>query len=287
MRLDNAFPASLACGRERAAEERTLPGPIITLTTDFGLNDHLVGAMKGVILKINPEARLVDITHNVAAYDVLDAAITIAQAYSYFPSRTIHVVVVDPGVGTERRPILLAAGEQYFVAPDNGVLSLVLAREPGARARHITARQYFLEPTSRTFHGRDIFSPAAAWLSKTWQPESFGEEVTDCARLSLPEPRADGTQVQGVILRADNFGNLLTNLTPQNVPRLGAPGARFKLRAGPAEITRLAETFSGGLPAEAALVLGSSGLYEIFINRGDAARTLGLARGSPITLEFL
>jgi S-adenosylmethionine hydrolase len=264
-----------------------LPAPIITLTTDFGRNDHLVGAMKGVILKINPEARIVDITHGVAAYDILDGALTIAQAYPYYPARTIHVVVVDPGVGTERRPILLSAAEQFFIAPDNGVLSLAIARDPAATVRHIAAGHYFLEPTSRTFHGRDIFSPVAAWLSKTWQPENFGEEITDYARLSLPEPQAEGNRIRGVILRADNFGNLLTNLTPENAPQLRAPGARFRLRAGQAEITRLVETFGEGAPDEPGLVLGSSGFYEIFINRNDAARKLSLARGSSITLEFL
>ncbi len=264
-----------------------MPGPIITLTSDFSLGDHLVGAMKGVILKINPEARIVDITHSVAAYDVLDGALTIAQAYPYYPARTIHVVVVDPGVGTERRPILVSAAEQYFIAPDNGVLSLVIERDAAAKVRHITARRYFLEPTSRTFHGRDVFSPVAAWLSKSWQPENFGEEISDCVRLSLPKPQAEGGLLRGVILRADSFGNLLTNFTPENAPRLRAPGTRFRLRAGSAEITRLAGTFGEGATDEPGLVLGSSGFYEIFIHRGHAARTLSLAPGASITLEFL
>jgi S-adenosyl-L-methionine hydrolase (adenosine-forming) len=267
--------------------ERNLAGPIITLTTDFGLEDHLVGTMKGVILKINPEARIVDITHGVAAYDLLDAAITIGQAYRYYPARTIHVVVVDPGVGTLRRPLLVSAAEQYFIAPDNGVLSLVYEREPAVVVRHVTAGQYFLAPTSQTFHGRDIFSPVAAWLSRTWQQENFGPEVSDYARLSLPQPRTEKNAVKGVILRADRFGNLLTNLTPENVPLLRGRETRFRLRAGAAEITRLAETFAEGPGDEPALVLGSSGFYEIFIHRGDAARKLALGPGSEITLEFV
>jgi S-adenosyl-L-methionine hydrolase (adenosine-forming) len=267
--------------------ERNLAGAIITLTTDFGLEDHLVGTMKGVILTINPEARIVDITHRVAAYDLLDAALTIAQAYRYYPARTIHVVVVDPGVGTLRRPLLASAAEQYFIAPDNGVLSLVYDREPAAIVRHVTAQQYFLAPSSHTFHGRDVFSPVAAWLSRTWQPESFGAEVADYARLSLPQPRTEKNAVKGEILRADSFGNLLTNLTPENVPRLRGHGTRFRLCAGAAEITRLAETFAEGAGGEPALVLGSGGFYEIFINRGDAARTLALGPGSEISLEFL
>jgi S-adenosylmethionine hydrolase len=134
-----------------------LARPIITLTTDYGTSDHLVGTMKGVILGINPEAEIVDITHSIAPYDVLDAALTINQASRYFPNRTIHVVVVDPGVGTARRPLLVTAGTQFYIAPDNGVLSLVYEREKESiTARHITADHYFLRPISNTFHGRDI-----------------------------------------------------------------------------------------------------------------------------------
>jgi len=263
-----------------------LAGPIITLTTDFGLDDHLVGAMKGVILRINPEARIVDITHRVAAYDLFDAAITIAQAYRYYPACTIHVVVVDPGVGTPRRPILATAGEQFFIAPDNGVLSLIYEREPAVVVRHLNASHYFLDSPSPTFHGRDVFSPVAAWLSRTLQPESFGVEIADYARLALPQPQIEHNAVKGVILRRDNFGNLLTNLTPENVPQLQERAARFRLHAGSAVITRLAETFAEGAGDEPALVLGSSGFYEIFINRGDAARKLALGPGSEIRIEF-
>ncbi len=139
-----------------------MPNAIITLTTDYGTNDHLVGTLKGVILKINPEATIVDITHNVAPFDLLDAALAIGSAYSYFPPRTIHVVIVDPGVGTERRPLLVTAENQYFVAPDNGVLSVIYEREENVVARNVTAAHYFLQPVSKTFHGRDIFAPIAA-----------------------------------------------------------------------------------------------------------------------------
>jgi hypothetical protein len=155
-----------------------LARPIITLTTDYGTSDHLVGTMKGVILGINPEAEIVDITHSIAPYDVLDAALTINQASRYFPNRTIHIVVVDPGVGTARRPLLVTAGTQFYIAPDNGVLSLVYEREKESiTARHITADHYFLRPISNTFHGRDIFAPVGGALSKTWQTASFGDQI--------------------------------------------------------------------------------------------------------------
>jgi S-adenosylmethionine hydrolase len=138
--------------------------PVITLTTDFGLSDHFVGVMKGVILGIEPAAQIVDISHGVQPYQIVDGAFTIAQAYRYFPKKTIHVVVVDPGVGSARRPLLAEMGGQYFVAPDNGVLSMVFAREK-PKVRHITNERYFLHPLSRTFHGRDVFSPVAAHLA--------------------------------------------------------------------------------------------------------------------------
>ena len=173
--------------------------PLITLTTDFGLNDHFVGTIKGVILDIVPEAEIVDICHAVQAFDVLDGALTIAQAYSYFPNGTVHMVVVDPGVGTARRPILLSTGRHYFVAPDNGVLSLVYAREERLQVRHIDAAHYYRQPVSNTFHARDIFAPVAAYLAKGVEVAKFGEEITDFVRFNAPKPKAtDGKTLRGV-----------------------------------------------------------------------------------------
>ena len=163
-----------------------MPHPrVITLTSDFGLADHFVGVMRGVILRINPEARLVDISHEVDSYDILDGAFTLAQSYRFFPPGTIHLVVVDPGVGSARRPILVTAPSAQFVAPDNGVLSMIYEREPDAQVRHITRERYFLRPVSNTFHGRDIFAPVAGWLSKGVEPGEFGKVVTDYVRLAL------------------------------------------------------------------------------------------------------
>jgi S-adenosylmethionine hydrolase len=262
-----------------------LADPIITLTTDFGTSDHLVGAMKGVILNINPAARIVDLNHSVVPYDILDGALSLGNAYKYFPSRTIHLVVVDPGVGTERRPILVSGEKQFFIAPDNGVLSMVYERE-ACTVRQITAEHYFLNPVSPTFHGRDVFAPTAAWLSKAFQTEAFGDVVTDFVRFTLPKAKSEGKTVKGVVLRADTFGNLMTNLTAQEIPIGALDGGPIKLVVNGKPVLRFAQMFASGNPGEPIAVLGSSGFVEIVVNRGSAARTLGANRGAEVTLDL-
>ncbi|MBI1750577.1 MAG: SAM-dependent chlorinase/fluorinase [Acidobacteria bacterium] len=257
--------------------------PIITLTTDYGTSDHLVGVMKGTILKINPETTIVDISHSVMPFDILDGALTIGQAYRHFPPKTIHVVVVDPGVGSQRRPILVTGDQHYFVAPDNGVLSMVYECEPKVTVRHITAEHYFLNPVSNTFHGRDIFGPVAAWLGKNWQTPSFGEEVSDYVRFSLPKPKVANNTIKGVVLKVDNFGNLITNLTPEDVPQVVA-GTNFKITVGAREIDKLAQTYAHGAPGEVLALIGSSGFLEISVNKGHAARALSMQRGAEVTI---
>ena len=186
---------------------------IVTFTTDFGLSDAFVGIMHGVVLNIHPETTVVDICHAVASYDLMDGAWTIAQSYRFFPARTVHVVIVDPGVGSERRPIIVETENHVFVAPDNGVLSMVEAREPKFVVRHVTAERYFLQPVSRTFHGRDIFAPIAGWLSKGVAPSEFGPEITDYVRLALPQVEHVGeNSLRGAVLKVDKFGNLITNI---------------------------------------------------------------------------
>ena len=261
-----------------------MPDPIITLTTDFGTSDHLVGSMKGAILNVNPAARIVDLNHNVVPFDVLDGALSIANSYRYFPPRTIHLVIVDPGVGTERRPLLVSGEKQFFIAPDNGVLSVILERE-SCTVRHITAQHYFLNPVSPTFHGRDIFSPVAGWLSKAFQTEAFGEVITDHTRFALPKAKTDGLAVKGVVLRVDAFGNLMTNLTAQDLPATAAASGKIKMAVNGKVVHKFATTFASGNPGEPIAVLGSAGYVEIAVNRGNAARTLGANRGSEVTLE--
>ena len=262
--------------------------PIVTLTTDFGLNDHFVGAMKGVILNIAPDAEIVDINHSVQAFDVLDGALTIAQSYSYFPSGTIHVVVVDPGVGTARRPILLSTEKHYFVAPDNGVLSMICAREERIRVRHITMEHYFLQPVSSTFHGRDVFSPVAGWLAKGVDGAKFGEEISDYVRFNAPKPKAvDATTFRGVILKVDRFGNLITNFTPQDVPALfQATPPAFKIVVGKREITEVHQNYSEGEPNELFGILGSMGYLEIAANRAAASQLAGIGKGTEVSVVF-
>jgi hypothetical protein len=256
------------------------------LTTDFGLNDHFIGTMKGVILGIAPEAEIVDICHAVQAFDVLDGALAIAQAYSYFPTGTVHVVVVDPGVGTARRPILLNTGPHYFVAPDNGVLSLIYAREERLQVRHITAEHYYLQPVSTTFHARDIFSPVAAYLAKGVEVAKFGEEITDFVRFNAPKPKpVDAHTMRGVVLRVDRFGNLVTNFTPQDVPALfQADPPSFKIVVGKREITEMRSNYAEGVPNEVFGILGSMGYLELSANRAPAAQLIGAGKGSEVNV---
>lgn len=261
-----------------------MTNPIITLTTDYGTNDHLVGVLKGVILKINPDANIVDITHNVAAYDLLDGALAISSAYPYFPPRTIHMVVVDPGVGTERRPILVSGQNQYFIAPDNGVLSGVYEREQNFVVRHLTAEHYFLQPVSKTFHGRDVFAAVAGWLSKNWQPASMGEEITDFKRFAIPRPKEADGMLKGAVLKVDSFGNLITNFRQEDLPAQALEKSALNLQIGGHAVTRLVPTFGAGNANEAIAYIGSGGYLEIGVNKGNAARSLGIGRGAPVLL---
>jgi S-adenosylmethionine hydrolase len=263
-----------------------LSNPVITLTTDYGTSDHLVGVLKGVILRIVPNAMLVDINHHVVPFDLLDGALSVAAAYRYFPARTVHLVVVDPGVGTARRPILVSADQFYFVAPDNGVLSLIYEREPAAVVRHITAEHYFLNPVSSTFHGRDIFAPVAAWVAKTYQTEAMGEEITDHVRFILPRPKEAGGARKGLVLRVDAFGNLMTNFTAEDLPEGAGANGKISLQVGGKRIEKLAQTFALGAAGEPVAIVGSSGFLEIAVNKGHAARALGVNRGAEVILEI-
>ena len=261
-----------------------MPNAIITLTTDYGTNDHLVGTLKGVILKINPEATIVDITHSVAPFDLLDGALSIGSAYAYFPARTIHVVVVDPGVGTERRPLLVTANNQYYVAPDNGVLSMIFEREEDTVVRHITAEHYYLQPVSKTFHGRDIFAPVAAWLSKGWQTASMGEEITDFKKFAMPKPKSADGVVKGIVMRVDAFGNLITNFRVEDLPESALTNGELNLQVGTQAVSRMVPTFASGNAGEPVAYVGSSGFVEIAVNKGNASRTLSIGRGTAVVL---
>ncbi len=255
---------------------------LITLTTDFGLHDPFVGIMKGVILSINPEARLVDVAHQVKSFDVVDGALALIQSYPYFPSGTIHVVVVDPGVGSERRPILVATPTCHFVGPDNGVFSLVYERERAFEVRHVTVERYFLKPVSQTFHGRDIFAPVAAWLSTGLAPETFGGLITDYVQVPLMKPeRISAGVTRGEVLRVDKFGNLITNFSPAHLPQQG----RFRLVVKGYRVTRLVSSYAEGRGNGMVAIVGSTGFVEIAACQASAAEVLGAGKGTEIILE--
>lgn len=244
--------------------------------------------MKGVILDIVPEAAIVDVTHAIQAYDVLDGAIAISQTYSYFPTGTVHMVVVDPGVGTTRRPIIASSDGYHFVAPDNGVLSMVYAKEERIHVRHVTSDHYFRQPVSSTFHGRDVFAPVAAYLAKMVDSHKFGDEIEDYVKFAAPRPKVvSENRLRAVVLKVDRFGNLITNLTPQDAPNLfGADPSPFKIVVGSKEITEIHSNYAEGSPGEVFGILGSMGYLEIVANRAPAAQLTGAGKGAEVSIFF-
>jgi hypothetical protein len=253
--------------------------PILTLTTDFGLSDHYVGVMKGVILGICPGAQLVDIGHQVGRYTISEGAFMIAQAYRYFPAGTVHVVVVDPGVGSPRRPILVEAAEQYFVGPDNGVFGMIFAREQH-QVRFIQNRRYMLPLLSHTFHGRDIFAPVGAHIAAGVAPSLIGELTESYIRPSFenPRPKGEGTWL-GEILKIDHFGNVVTNFRAQDFPAIQV------LTIGTEQIRRLVRSYAEAERGELVAIAGSSGYLEVSLNRGSAAEKIGCHAGDPCQLR--
>ncbi len=258
---------------------------IITLTTDFGLADGYVGTMKGVILGIAPTATIVDISHGIPPQDVREAAYTLYAAYPYFPQGAIHVVVVDPGVGSERRGIALRTPQATFVAPDNGVLSYVVAGERVEQIVHLTNPGYHLSPVSRTFHGRDIFAPAAAHLARGIPLTELGQPLTEIVAFPLPQPqvRPDGAIV-GQIIHVDRFGNLITSITATDLADyslLGASVIEIKGQTIRDIASNYAEVATGKLLA----LVGSSDHLEIAVSGGSASQTLEAKGGDEVLLR--
>ncbi|MBN1120267.1 MAG: SAM-dependent chlorinase/fluorinase [Anaerolineae bacterium] len=278
--------------------------PIITLLTDFGERDGYVGTMKGVIVGIVPHARLIDISHQVDPQDVRQAASILAEAYAYFPAHTVHLVVVDPGVGSDRRPVALKTPGGTFVAPDNGVLTLVRRREPAASACVLNNPDYWLPEPSRTFHGRDIFSPVAAHLASGVPLDELGTPVTDLVELPLAEPVIASGSIRGEVFRIDHFGNILTNITdlrwvddhtaacyptglgsdPGEPVYFDARSAR--VTCGPHTINGLSQTYSQVSIGQVLSLIGSSGELEISINQGNAQEKLRVGVGDLVTIYF-
>ncbi len=261
---------------------------IITLLTDFGTEDYFVAAMKGTILTRSPKSVLVDITHAISPQDVRAAAFTLSAAYHCFPAGSIHLAVVDPGVGSDRRPILVEAAAHLFVGPDNGLFSLVLDQAPGSRIRHLTNTAYFLPNPSSTFHGRDIFAPVAAALAEGILPEDLGPTIHDPVRFEMMryEAMADGTLI-GRIIHVDHFGNCVTNL-PSNRLLPWSAARRFYLGVKEFQIRKLAVSYAEGSsqPDMPLLVCGSAGFLEISLQSASAARVMGISAGEPVRLVW-
>jgi len=256
--------------------------PTLTLTTDFGLSDHFVGTMKGVILAICPEAQIVDISHDVTPFEIGEGAYLIAQAYRYFPKKTVHVVVVDPGVGTARRPVVMEAAGQYFVAPDNGVLGMVQAREERAKFRATTNAKYFLKEVSTTFHGRDIFAPVGAHLAAGVLAGRLGKPIEDFFKPGFDKPHREGKRTwMGRILRIDRFGNVITNF---HADEFDLALHRFQLAFGPVEVTAVAKNYAEHGSGELFAIKGSSGYYEVSMSQGSAAKKIGCEVGAAVEL---
>jgi hypothetical protein len=256
--------------------------PILTLTTDFGLTDHFAGTMKGVILSICPAARIVDISHGVTPFEIAEGAYLIAQAWRYFPKKTVHVVVVDPGVGTARRPILVEAGGQFFLGPDNGVLSMVYLHEK-CKVRHVTNEKYFRHPVSQTFHGRDIFAPVGAHLAAGVPPARMGKLMRDYLKPEFEKPHRAGKRTWiGRILKIDRFGNIVTSFHVNDFGDLEA--RNFTLALGPQAVTVLARNYAQCGAGELFLILGSSGYYEVSMSQDSAAKLVKCAPGAAIEL---
>ena len=251
--------------------------PIITLTTDFGLRDPFVGIMKGVILGICAEARLVDLTHEVAPQDILEGALVLESSARFFPAGSVHLVVVDPGVGGPRRPLALSAGGQHFVGPDNGLFTFALAGGAWS-AVALLVEAYRLPEVSGSFHGRDIFAPAAAYLASGVSLGELGPPVTDPVRLDLPAARKEGEDLVGEIIGVDHFGNLITSVTADNLRKLG--GGSYTVEIVGRVLGPPVASYLDGREGVAAPIMGSGGRLEIFVKRGSARAALGVGRGT-------
>ena len=257
---------------------------LITFTTDFGTRDWFVSTMKGVVLGINPRANIVDVTHEIPPGDVRSGAFALMASYRYFPKGTVHVAVVDPGVGGSRRAIAVQTKNYTFVGPDNGVLSWALARERIKGVRLLENRKYFLGSVSRTFHGRDVFAPVAAHMRRGLPTNHLGRALTDFVRLPWPEPKLSRNEVRGEIVYIDRFGNGITNIQAESLVHLRTPvhcevSGRRKMRC------TLAEFYSAVASRQPVTVIGSSGFLEIAVNSGSAERQYGLHTGNKVIVR--
>ena len=266
-----------------------MPGALslITLLTDFGTRDYFVASMKGVILNINPQAHLVDLSHKVAPHDIAGAAYLLKSCYRYFPDGTVHVAVVDPGVGSSRLPLLISTSRYFFIGPDNGLFTYVCDEETSVEVRQIENRHYRLDAEGSTFDGRDLFAPAAAWLTKGQAVGSFGRLLPKYERLPAMTPGWNKHVMVGQIVYVDRFGNVISNLTQFELKEVRGVTKRSTLyiRLAGKTIEGLVNSYSDASPGVPQALINSNGQLEVFVREGNAAELLGVARGARIEIS--
>lgn len=257
---------------------------IVTLTSDFGTTDYFVGAMKGAILAVNPDANPVDITHEISAQDIEAAAFTVIAAHRTFPAGTVHVAVVDPGVGSARRAIVAMTEKHFFVAPDNGLLSYVYDGEPLVKVFHVTNERFFRHPVSATFHGRDVFAPVAGALSRGVAPAELGEEIVDFVRFEIKKPELiDENTIVAQVFHIDRFGNCLVNLTRDDLPH---NFIEFRVEINNREISPVQSYYAeAGQTGELFMIFGSAGFLELVAFRDSAANILGVEKKAELVIK--
>ncbi|MCB9462743.1 MAG: SAM-dependent chlorinase/fluorinase [Candidatus Eisenbacteria bacterium] len=262
------------------------PCGVVTLTTDFGIEDSYVGTMKGVGLRIFPEIRIVDITHHVAPTDVLEASLVLESSYPYFPVGAVHVAVVDPGVGTNRRPILVVAQDHYFVGPDNGTFTRILESGTVEAVFVIENPSLMLADISNTFHGRDVFAPAAAYVARGVAPSEFGRQVSDAVRVALPEPKIYANQLAGEVVYIDSFGNVITNISKKQFDEnVGRRAVRIRLNGK--VVDQVHRSYLEGPQGRLLALFGSSNLLELAVAGGRADRRIGAGKGDTVFVDVL
>ncbi len=257
----------------------------IALLTDFGTADGYVGALKGVLARLAPKVPVFDIAHDLPPFDIIQANLTLYRAYRYFPHGTIFVVVVDPGVGGGRKPLLVETKNYFFIGPDNGIFTMALAEEKILRFIELQNKKYFLPDVSFTFHGRDIFAPVAAHLAQGVSPMDFGPTLKDCLRIPEVEPKISSDYLEGRIIGVDRFGNIVTNFKKSFLKKF-FPKFKFSVSVGAQLIAPLQAHYSQGKPGVAIILFGSADLLEIAVNQGSAASQLGIKIGDPVKIKL-
>jgi S-adenosylmethionine hydrolase len=262
----------------------------ITMTTDYGGRDCFAASVKGVILTINPQTQIIDISNEISPQDIWEAAFILNSACNHFPKGTVHLAVVDPGVGTDRRPIIVVTDNYFFVGPDNGLFSLIYHDAERVRVHHITATHYFLPNPSPTFHGRDIFAPVAGWLAKGIPVENFGEVISDYVKLNIPAPKITPTGIEGHVVHIDRFGNIITDILQKEILKLLPVDGDIRtlsVNIINKEIKGLKNYYAEAAPGETGALINSSGALEIFVFKQNARTVLSVKRGESVRLTIV